>query len=144
MIRQQITDQLKDAMRAHDGVKLETLRYVLSQIKYVEIDKKHELSDDEVISVCANEVKKRREAIELFKKSGRDELVREEDAKLAIILALMPKQLTRDEIITLVDDAIAKIGKENMGALMKVLQPQVKGKADGKLVSEIVKERMTT
>lgn len=143
MIKLTITSQMKDAMRAHDAIKLETLRYVLSQIKYSEIDKKRELSDDEVIGVLANEVKKRKEAIKLFKDSGRDQLVTEEEEKLTTITSLLPAQLTRDEVQALVDDVIARVGKANMGAIMKELSPQTRGRADGSMVSEIVKTKMT-
>jgi uncharacterized protein YqeY len=141
MIRTQITDQMKDAMRSHDKVKLDTLRFVLSQIKYVEIDKHRELEDAEIIDVLVSEVKKRREAITLFKNSGRDQMVTEEEAKLAVITSLLPSQLSEDEVNELIDTAIAKVGK-NMGLVMKELSSQIKGRADGKLVSELVRARI--
>ena len=133
---------MKDAMRARNGVKLETLRYVLSQIKYKEIEEHRELTDDETIGVLANEVKKRKEAIKLFRDSGRDQLVAEEEEKLTTITSLLPSQMSREEIEALVDAAIAKVGKANMGAIMKELMPTTRGRADGSLVSEIVKEKM--
>jgi len=142
MIRDKITQQVKDAMRAKDAVKLETLRFVLSGIKYVEIEKQRELTDAEIIDVLGKEVKKRKEAIELFRSSGRTELVSEEEGKLVFIISLLPEQMSREEVEAAVDAAIAKVGKDNMGLIMKELMPTVKGKADGKLVSDIVKERM--
>jgi uncharacterized protein len=142
MIKQHITDQIKDAMRSHDARKLETLRFLLSQIKYVEIDKREELSDEAIIGVIANEVKKRKDAIKLFKDSGRDELVREEEEKLVTIMQFLPEQMSREEVEKLVDAAIAKVGTGNMGLVMKELMPQVKGKADGSMVSEVVKAKL--
>ncbi len=142
MIKTLITDQMKDAMRAHEKTKLETLRFVLSQLKYAEIEKRRELTEDEALSVLANEVKKRREAIKLFGDSGRQQLVTEEQEKLAVITSLLPPQMSREEIEELVDEAIAKVGKSNMGVIMKELMPRVKGRSDGSLVSEIVKQKM--
>lgn len=143
MIKQTITSQMKDAMRARDAVKLETLRYVLSQIKYSEIDKKRDLTDDEIIGVLANEVKKRKEAIKLFADSGRDQLVSEEEVKLGTITSLLPEQLSQEEVERIVDEAILKVGKANMGMIMKEVSPQTRGRADGSMVSAIVKERMS-
>lgn len=143
MLMQAIRDQIKDAMRAKEPVKLDTLRYILSTLKYVEIEKQRELTDEEVVEAVSKEVKKRKDAIELFKNSGRDVLVSEEEAKLAVIMTLLPKQLSAQEIEQLIDEAIAEVGKENMGAIMKALGPKTKGRADGKLVSELVRQKMT-
>ncbi len=142
MLKNTITEQIKTAMRAHEKLTLETLRFVLSQIKYSEIEKRRELTDEEAIAVLSNEVKKRREAIKLFKDSGRNELVTEEEAKLAVITSLLPEQMSAEAIEKLVEAAIAKVGKGNMGVIMKELMPQVRGRADGSLVSEIVKKKM--
>ena len=143
MIKQQIQDQMKEAMRSHDKVKLETLRYVLSQIKYREIEKRDTLTDEEEIEVLTREVKKRRDAIELFRKSGREVLVVEEEVKLTVITALLPAQMSAEEIQKIVTAAVAKVGKNNMGLVMKEIMSQVKGKADGKLVSGLVKRSLS-
>lgn len=144
MIMQTIRDQIKDAMRAKDAVKLDTLRYVLSTLKYVEIEKQRELTDEEAIDALSREVKKRKDAIELFRNSGRSELVTEEEAKLAVIMTLLPAQMTSDEVSVIVDDVIATTGKENMGMVMKEVMARVKGKTDGKMVSDIVKSKMAS
>lgn len=142
MIRQTLTDQLKDAMRSRDSVALDTIRYLLSQIKYVEIDKKRDLTDEEIIDVLAKEVKKREEAVSLFRSSGRDELVREEEAKLHIIRKFLPEQLSAQAIETYVTEVMSEVGGSDFGAVMRALMPKVKGKADGKLVSDIVKRKL--
>ncbi len=141
-IQQTIQSQLKDAMRARDAVKLETLRYVLSELKYSQIEKQHELSDEEAIEVLSREVKKRKDAIELFHNSGREELVTEEKAKLEFITTLLPEQLSEEAIATVVDEVIASVGKENMGMVMKEVMAKLKGKADGCSVSQIVQTKM--
>lgn len=144
MIKQTIQAQLKEAMRAKNSLKLDTLRFILSELKYKEIDVQHELSDEEILEVMSREVKKRRDAIELFKNSGRDVLVKEEEVKLAIILEFLPVQMVPEQIEEVVDRAISKLGKENMGAIMREIMPEVKGKADGKLVSQIVQKKLSS
>lgn len=141
-IQKTIQDQLKDAMRAKDSVKLETLRYVLSELKYSQIEKQRDLTDEESIEVLSREVKKRRDAIDLFHKSGREELVEEEKAKLTFITSLLPAQMEASDIETIVDEVITSVGKENMGQVMKEVMTRVKGKADGRMVSEIVQAKM--
>lgn len=142
MLKDQITEQIKTAMRERNTLSLETLRFVLSQIKYAEIEKRRELTEDEIIGVLSGEVKKRRDAIKLFADSGREQLVTEEEAKLKVITSLLPEQMTAQEIETLVDAAVAKVGKGNLGAVMKELMPQVRGRADGAIVSAIVKQKI--
>ncbi len=141
-IQKTIQDQLKDAMRARDAVKLETLRYILSELKYSQIEKQRELTDEESIEVLAREVKKRRDAIDLFKNSGRDQLVAEETTKLAFITVLLPEQLSSAELEAVIDEVIQTIGKGNMGAIIKEVMARVKGKAEGKVVSSIVQEKL--
>lgn len=141
-ILQTIQSQLKDAMRARDTVKLETLRYILSELKYESIEKQRDLSDDEASAVLAREVKKRKDAIELFHNSGREELVSEEQAKLAFITSFLPEQVDEATVTTIVDEVIASIGKDNMGMVMKEVMNRLRGKADGRMVSTIVQAKM--
>ncbi len=137
-----IQNQLKDAMRAKDAVKLETLRYVLSELKYSQIAKQHELSDEEATDVLSKEVKKRKDAVELFRNSGRLELVEQEEAKLVHITALLPEQLSEEVVAAIVDEVIATEGKSNMGAVMKGVMARVKGKADGRMISTLVQAKL--
>lgn len=137
-----IQNQLKDAMRAKDAVKLETLRYVLSELKYSQIAKQHELSDEEATDVLSKEVKKRKDAVELFRNSGRLELVEQEEAKLVHITALLPEQLSEEVVAAIVDEVIAAEGKSNMGAVMKGVMARVKGKADGRMISTLVQTKL--
>lgn len=138
MVFSLIQDQIKDAMRAKDAQRLETLRYVLSQLKYAQIEKRNDLTDDESLSVLSKEVKKRRDAIELFQKSGRLELVKEEEEKLAVITALLPEQMSTQEIEQIVRSVIAREAGAQMGLIIKTVMQETKGRADGKIVSQIV------
>jgi uncharacterized protein YqeY len=116
---------------------------LLSSIKNAEIDRKDELDDKEIQDVVAKEVKLRRDAITEFKKGDRQDLVQEEEAEIAVLLAYMPEQLTEEEIASRALQVIAEVGAEgpkDMGAVMKGLMPSIRGEADGQVVSEVVKK----
>ena len=116
-----------------------------SEIKYKEIDKGSELSDDEVISVLSSSVKKRKESIEQFEKGGRDDLVSREKAELEVVMGYMPEQLTEDKLSQIIHLAIQKTnaaGPSDLGKVMKSIMPQVKGKADGKLINQLVASQL--
>jgi uncharacterized protein YqeY len=130
-------------MRARDEDRKRALRMLLSAIKNAEIDRRGELDDQEIQAVVAKEIKLRREAIVEFKKGERQDLVDEEEAELKVLLAYMPEQLTEDEIAALARQVIAEVGAtgpRDMGKVMKHLMPSMKGKADGQVVSGIVKK----
>ncbi len=142
-LRSQITDSIKEAMRAHDAVSLDALRYALSLIKNVEIDLKHELSDPEVIGILQKEVKNRREAIDQFQAGGRDELVEQEQQKLNILVKFLPKQLSNEEVETKVKQIIETLPSKEMPIVMKEVMAQLKGKADGKIIADAVKSALS-
>jgi len=141
-LKDQLKDTLKNAMKARDEITVSTIRMLNSSIKYKEIEKKAELTDEDVLGVLSTAAKQRREAVEQYEKGGRTELAEKEKAELAVIEGFMPKQLSEDEINKLVQESVAESGAEgpkDMGKVMKVLMPKVKGRADGKLVNELVK-----
>lgn len=142
MLRQRIHDDMIVAMKAKEPVKLETIRFIWSEIKNTEIDAKHELDDPEVTQLLFKEVKKRQEAIELMTKGGRAELAAADQVKLDQIKTYLPELMSRGEIETLVAEAIST-GAKDMGTVMRYLSPKTKGKADGKLVSDIVREKLS-
>ena len=132
---------MRAAMRAQDAIRRDTLRFALAAIHNEEVAKRRDLSDEELSGVLAKQAKMRRESIEAFAKGGRDELVAKETSELAIIEGYLPQQMTRDEIVTLARAAIAETGAAGpaeQGKVMQKLMPQVKGKAEGKAVSEVV------
>lgn len=145
LLRDRLTEEMKDAMKAKDELRLSTIRLVRSAVRNKEIDLKREMDDREVIETISTLVKQRRESIRLFAEAGRDDLVAKEEKELAILLAFLPQQLSRDEVAELVVKVIAECGAQgakDMGRVMKALMPHVTGRADGKLVSDVVKEKL--
>ena len=145
LLRDRLTEEMKDAMKAKDELRLSTIRLVRSAVRNKEIDLKREMDDREVTETISSLVKQRRESIRLFAEAGRDDLVAKEEKELAILLAFLPQQLSRDEVAELVVKVIAECGAQgakDMGRVMKALMPHVTGRADGKLVSDVVKEKL--
>jgi uncharacterized protein len=141
--KDQILEDLKDAMRSGDTKRRETLRLLTAAFKQVEVDQRQELTEDDMISILTSEAKKRREAIDEAEKAGRAELAAQEKYELALIQTYLPQQLSRAEIEKFVREAVQEVGAttpKDMGKVMKVLMPRLKGQADGKLVNTIVKE----
>jgi hypothetical protein len=132
-------------MKGRDQVKVATLRMLLTSIKNAEVEKIRELSDDETLDVVAKEAKRRREAIEAYDAAGRADLSEKEAAELKVLEAYLPAALADDELASLVDAAIAEAGAmspKQMGDVMKVLMPKVRGRADGGKVSAMVKAKL--
>lgn len=141
-LRTQLTDQLKDAMRARDAQALNALRYLLSLIKNVEIDTRKELIDEEIISLLQKEVKRRRDAIDQFRSASRQDLVDSEELQLTFLVKFLPKQLTKEEIEAEVRELVAQLSQKDMSIAMREIMPKFKGRADGKMVSELVKSML--
>jgi len=145
-IQEQIVNDLKEAMRNRDTVKLSVLRMVSSVIKNKELEKKDSLNDEEVLSVLSSEAKKRREAISGFENAGRPELAEGEKNELEMIQSYLPEQMTEEEVRKIIQEAVNTTGAKSMqeiGLVMKEVMPKVKGKADGNLVNSIVKELLS-
>lgn len=144
-LQEKLMADFKEAMKSHDRVRQSTISFLRSKIKYAEIEKGRDavLTDDDVLKVIFKEVKLHKESIESFKQGNRPDLVAKEEAEMAILNSYLPKQMSRDEIITLVKKAISDTGAKGMtdkGKLMQKLMPQVSGKADGREVNNIVSE----
>jgi len=143
-LKDKIQEDLKTSLKVRDQVRCLTLRMLLAAMVNKEKEGK-EVTEEQLHDVVASEAKKRREAEEAFLKGGRPELAEKEKAELEILLSYLPEQLTEDQITTLVKEAIAKVGAtgpKDMGKVMGELAPQVRGKADGAMVSKIVKESL--
>jgi uncharacterized protein len=144
-LRERLTAGMKEAMKTRDTLRLSVIRMILSSVKNRDIELRREMDDQEITETIVTLCKQRRESIRLFKEAGRQELVEKEEAELALMQDFLPQQLTREELESLVDSAIsatsATSGKD-MGKVMKHLQPLVSGRADGKLVSEVVKQKL--
>ena len=145
-LRERLDDDLKKAMRARDDVSLSVIRNIRSVVKNREIDRKCILDDLGIAEVITSLVKQRRDSIRMFREAGRDELVAKEESELALLLDFLPSQLTAEEIEQIVSAAMVATGAlsmKDMGALMKAVIPHVAGRADGSLVSRIVKEKLS-
>jgi hypothetical protein len=132
---------MRASAKAQDALKRDTLRFALAAIHNEEVARRRDLSDDELAAVLGKQAKMRRESIDAFAKGGRDDLVAKEKAELAILEGYLPQQLGRDEVATLAKAAIAETGATSpadQGKVMQKLMPQVRGKAEGKLVAEVV------
>lgn len=144
-LKEKLTADMKEAMKAREEgrQRLGVIRMVRGAIRQQEIDGQKELDDDAVLAVISKEVKQRRDSIEEFKKGGREDLVAQNEAEIAVLMVYLPQQMAEGEIRKLVQDAIAATGASSpkeMGKVMKELMPKVKGRADGKLVNQIVRE----
>jgi len=143
-LKEKLQSDLTDAIRARDEVKSGTVRMLLAAITTEEVAGKaaRVLNDAEIITVLSREAKKRREAVEAYTQAKRDDLANKEKAEAAVISLYLPEQLSEDQIKQMITEAIAKTnatGPAGMGLVMKELQPKIAGKADGGLVSTLVK-----
>jgi len=142
-LKDSIQEALRGALKRQQRVELATLRLLLSEIKNAEIAQQKPADDNKVLDVITREVKRRRESIEAFKQGNRSDLVAQEEAELAVLMNYLPEQMSRAEIVAAarqVVDAVGAKGPGDKGKVMSQLMPQLKGKADGKEVSEIVSE----
>jgi len=139
-LKEQILNDLKDAMKAGEKERRDTLRLLSSAIKQVEVDSQKELDEAGIIQILKKEAKRREESIADLQKAGRE--TTQEEQELALINTYLPEQLDRTAIETLVKEAIAEAGAtsaKDTGNVMKILMPKVGGRADGKLVNEVVR-----
>jgi uncharacterized protein len=149
MNKQQLQEELKQSMLARNELKTSVLRLLLSAINYYEIQKGgagYEATQEDVLTVLQNQAKQRRDSIEQFKIAERQELVDKETKELEILSTYLPEQMGEEEITKLVKEAISQTGvssMNDMGKVMGALMPKVKGKADGNLVSKIVRENLS-
>jgi uncharacterized protein len=144
-LREQLQDDTTAAMRSGDTLRRDVLRMVQSAIYNVEKAKHVTLSEDEVLAVVTKEVKTRRESVDAFRKGGREDLVAKEEAEIAILNDYLPHQLTTDELRALVEAAVAETGAtsaRDMGKVMGVVSPRIRGRADGKTASGMVAQAL--
>lgn len=144
-IQERLVQDMKAALKSSKKIELETIRMAIAQIKNATIEKGKDLSEEEIIQVLAKEVKRRKESIKLYDEGGRQDLVERETQELEIIRSYLPEALSEKELNDMVDQAIKEINAEGMGDMGKVMgliMPQVKGRADGKHVQELVKKKL--
>ena len=142
-LAQTIRADMEKSLKGGDKLRCSVLRLVLSAMNYAEIAQQKTLDDGGVLAVISKEAKQRKESIEAFEKGNRPELAAKEKAELEILMSYLPLQMSRDEIITLVQQVLAEVGAKgpaDKGKVMQKLMPQVRGKADGNEVNSIVTE----
>ena len=144
-LRERLQSEMKEAMKSRNAVKLSVIRMVISAVKNRDIELRRELNDREITEAIVSLCKQRRESIRLYQEGNRQDLVDKEGAELAILLGFLPAQLDATEIATLASRIIREIGAvgvKDMGKVMKAIAPLTAGRADGKIVSDIVKEQL--
>ena len=146
-LRDRLTADMKQAMKDKEAgkLKLSVIRMVRSAAKYLEIDRHKELDDNELLEVVAKEVKMRKDSLEEFRKANRPELLATLEQEIAILMGYLPEQMGEPEVRALVAQAVADAqasSSKDMGKVMALLMPKVKGMADGKLVNSLVKEML--
>ncbi|WP_041082854.1 GatB/YqeY domain-containing protein [Thermotoga profunda] len=142
-LKEKLSEDLKQAMKARDETKIRTIRLLIAAIKNFEVEKLGQATDDDVLQIMSKEVKKRLESIEMYRQAKREDLAIEEENELKIIKSYMPEQMSEDQIRELAKKLIQQYNlssPKDIGTVMKLIMPQVKGKADGKLVNKIVQE----
>jgi len=145
-LKERLDQDMKSAMREKAQLRLDTIRMLKSAIKYREIELMKPLDDAGVEGVVATEIKRRRDSVEQYKAGNRQDLADKEAAEIVILQAYLPQQLTEAEVRAKVDEVVKRVGAQgpkDMGAVMKALLPEVQGRAEGKLVSELVKARLS-
>lgn len=138
---EQISEDIKQAMKSKDKVRLSVLRMVKSAVKNREIESGKPLNDDEVLGVFQKELKQRRDSLQAFESAGRTELVEDVKAEIDVLTSYLPKQLTEDEVKAIVEAVIREVGasgKADVGKVMSAVMPKVKGKADGRVIQSVV------
>ncbi len=144
-LREQILNDIKESMKNQDKETLSVVRMVKGAIQLEEIDKKRELTDDEVVGVISKQIKQRKDANSEFEKGNRQDLIEKNNSEISILNRYMPEQLDSSEVEKIIDDKMRELGisdPKGMGILMKELNSMLKGKADMSMVSNIAREKL--
>ena len=141
-LKEKLAEDLKDAMKNKDVVRKNVVQMVRAGVLQVEKDNKVTLDDEGIIEVIAKQLKQRRDSLPDYEKSGREDLIATLKAEMDVLMKYLPKQLSKEELEVIVKDAVAETGAssmKDMGKIMATVMPKVKGRADGKMINEIVK-----
>lgn len=144
-MKEELLKALKEAMKNKDEIKKDTITLLRSAILQVEKDNQKQLSEDEMLAIVSKEVKKRKESIADYEKANREDIVQKLKKEIEILSEYLPEQLSEEEIIKIVEVAINETGAaspRDMGKVMQAIRPKTNGKADGKVVSQIVREKL--
>lgn len=145
-MKNKIIEDIKSAMKSQDKVSLAVVRMLKSDIQMAELNKKSELTDDEIVSIVSKQIKMRRDSIKEFEKGNRNDLIEQSEQEIKILEKYLPEQLTEEEVTDIINNVFSKVNptsSSDMGKIMGALTPLVKGKADMGIVSKIVKEKLS-
>ena len=145
-LEERLVDEMKQAMKTNDKLRLSTIRMIRTAIKNKEIEQRKKLDDDIILKVIQGMVKKGEESIEQFKLGGRMDLVEKETKEAEILKSYLPKPLSQEEILKIIDQTIEEthaLSLKDLGKVMKSVMPKLGGKAEGTLVNQLVKERLS-
>jgi hypothetical protein len=145
-LEERLVEEMKEAMKSNEKVRLSTIRMIRSSIKNKEIELRKPLDDEGIQKVIQGMVRKGEESLEQFKLGGRMDLVEKESKEIEILKSYLPQSLTQEEMIKIVDQTIQEVqatSLKDLGKVMKSVMPKLQGKADGKLINQLVKERLS-
>jgi len=145
-LEERLVEEMKEAMKSNNKVRLSTIRMIRSTVKNKEIELRKPLDDEGIQRVIQGMIRKGEESLEQFKLGGRMDLVEKESHEIEILKSYLPQSLTQEEIIKIVDETIAEAqatSLKDLGKVMKSVMPKLQGKADGKLINQLVKERLS-
>ena len=144
-LKQKLQEDLKSSMKNKDTVKKSVITLIRASIKQYEVDNRVELGDDEIVDLIAKQLKQTRDSREEFAKAGREDLVSKAEAEIEVLKEYLPQQLSEEELNTIIKETISEVGAtsmKDMGKIMSVVRPKVKGRADGKIINELVKANL--
>jgi uncharacterized protein YqeY len=145
-LKEKLQSDLREAMRHKDETRKRTIRLALAAITNAEVAQRKELDDPGILTVLAKEVKQRQESIVEYRRGGREDLVAQEEAEMALLQTYLPRQLSQEEIVVRAKETIQRLGATGagqMGEVMKSLMQELRGQADGKLVNQVVRELLS-
>ena len=145
-LEEKLVEEMKQAMKANDKIRLSTIRMIRSSAKNKEFELRRKLEDEDIIKVIQGMVRKGEESIEQFQAGGRNDLVEKEKAEIEILKSFLPQPLTQEEIIKIIDETIQETQSsslKDLGKVMKAVMLRLGGKADGKVINQLVKERLS-
>ena len=145
-LKQRLADDLKRAMKGGDTDRRSTIRLLMASINNAEIARRADLDDTDILGIIAKDIRQHQESIESFKQGNRPDLVDKEEAEMAILQSYLPQQLTREEIVEAARQVIGEVGAQgpaDKGKVMKELMPKLKGRADGRIINEVVSELLS-
>ena len=146
MLKEKLLQDFKEAMKEKNELKKNTIMMVRAAILQIEKDTQKELNDDAILEILAKEIKKRKDSLEDIEKSGREDLIKQVNDEMAIIKAYLPKELSLEELEKIIEEVIAETGAtsmKDMGKVMQAAKAQTAGRADNKIINEIVKKKLS-